>query len=182
MKSREATAKRYAKALPPWRARAAPSRQWAVTSTRSWTRSPASPRSRACCCGRGSPAEREVVAREVAKAAGLGKLVQDFVSLVAARGRADHLREMAAAYRTLVDEASGRVTGEVRTAAPMTDDEKRRLSARLGQAIGKQVVLEEIVDRSLLGGFIARVGSFVLDGSLDGSSGTCTSAWQGDSS
>jgi len=114
------------------------------------------------------PAEREAVAREVAKAAGLGKLVQDFVSLVAARGRADHLREMAAAYRTLVDEASGRVTGEVRTAVPMTDDEKRRLAQRLGQKLGKQVALEEIVDRSLLGGFIARVGSFVLDGSLDG--------------
>ena len=114
------------------------------------------------------PAEREAVAREVAKAAGLGKLVQDFVSLVAARGRADHLREMVSAYRTLVDEASGRVTGEVRSAAPMTDDEKRRLAARLGQATGKQVVLEEVVDRSLLGGFVARVGSFVLDGSLDG--------------
>jgi len=114
------------------------------------------------------PAERQAVAREVAQRAGLGKVVQDFVSLVAGRGRADHFREMAAAYRALVDEALGRVTGEVRTAAPMTDDEKRRLSARLGQALGKQVVLAEVVDRSLLGGFVARVGSFVLDGSLDG--------------
>jgi F-type H+-transporting ATPase subunit delta len=114
------------------------------------------------------PPERQAVAREVAQRAGLSKLVQDFVSLVAARGRADHLREMAASYHALVDEASGRVTGEVRTASPMTDDEKRRLSARLGQATGKQVVLEEVVDRSLLGGFVARVGSFVLDGSLDG--------------
>ena len=114
------------------------------------------------------PPERQAVAREVAQRAGLSKLVQDFVSLVAARGRADHLREMAASYHALVDEASGRMTGQVRTASPMTDDEKRRLSARLGQALGKQVVLEEVVDRSLLGGFVARVGSFVLDGSLDG--------------
>jgi len=169
MKSREATAKRYAKAL------LAVAREGGTVEAvgrdldafvdvfagqtalqgvllRPWIK----------------PAEREAVAREVAKAAGLGKLVQDFVSLVAARGRADHLREMAAAYRTLVDEASGRVTGEVRTAVPMTDDEKRRLAQRLGEKLGKQVVLEEIVDRSLLGGFVARVGSFVLDGSLDG--------------
>ena len=169
MKSREATAKRYAKAL------LAVAREGGTVEAvgrdldafvdvfagqlalqgvllRPWIK----------------PAEREAVARDVAKAAGLGKLVQDFVSLVAARGRADHLREMAAAYRTLVDEASGRVTGEVRTAVPMTDDEKRRLAQRLGQKLGKQVALEEIVDRSLLGGFVARVGSFVLDGSLDG--------------
>jgi F-type H+-transporting ATPase subunit delta len=109
------------------------------------------------------PAERQAVTREVAQRAGLGKLVQDFVSLVASRGRIDHMREIAAGYRALMDEALGRVTGEVRTAVPMTDDEKQRLSARLGRQIGKQVV-----DRTLLGGFVARVGSFVLDGSLDG--------------
>ncbi len=50
----------------------------------------------------------------------------------------------------------------------MTDDDKSRLAARLGQSLGKQVVLEETVDRSLLGGFVARVGSYVLDSSLDG--------------
>ena len=114
------------------------------------------------------PPERQAVAREVAQRAGLGKLVQDFVSLVAGRGRSDHMREMATAYRALMDEALGRVTGEVRSAVPMTDDEKQRLSARLGRETGKQVVLEEVVDRSLLGGFVARVGTFVLDGSLDG--------------
>ncbi len=37
------------------------------------------------------PAERRAVAHEVAQRAGLGKLVQDFVSLVAARGRMDHM-------------------------------------------------------------------------------------------
>ena len=78
------------------------------------------------------------------------------------------MREIAAAYRALFDEARGRATGEVRTAVPMTEDEKQRLAARLGRELGKQVVLEEIVDRTLLGGFVARVGSFVLDGSLDG--------------
>ena len=56
----------------------------------------------------------------------------------------------------------------MRTAVALTDDEKRWLAARLGQALGKQVVLEETVDPSLLGGFVAQVGSYVLDGSLDG--------------
>jgi len=114
------------------------------------------------------PAERRAVAHEVAQRAGLGKLVQDFVSLVVARGRADHLREMAAAYQTLADEAAGRVRAEVRTAVALTPDEKQRLEARLGRSLGKQIVLTETVDRGLLGGFIAQVGSLVLDSSLDG--------------
>ena len=79
-----------------------------------------------------------------------------------------------------MDKALGRMTGEVRTAVPMTDDEKQRLSARLGGRIGKEVVLEEVVDR-LAPGRLRRPGrqpSFSTAAST-GSSGACTSAWQG---
>jgi F-type H+-transporting ATPase subunit delta len=57
----------------------------------------------------------------------------------------------------------------VRTAVPLTDDERRTLSVELAQALGdRQVVLEEVVDRVMLGGFIVESGSVVLDGSLAG--------------
>lgn len=43
------------------------------------------------------------------------------------------------------------------------------LSAQLGKALGsRQVVLEEIVDPAMLGGFIVDSDSVVLDGSLEG--------------
>src|SRR5690349_20092050 len=157
MKSREATAKRYAKALLAV-AREGGSIEAVGRDLDAFVEVVTGQRALEDMLLRPwiKPAERQAVAREVAQRAGLGKVVQDFVSLVAARGRTDHLREMAAAYHALVDEAMGRVTGEVRTAVPMTDDEKRRLADRLGQKLGKQVVLEEIVDRSLLGGFVAR--------------------------
>ena len=169
MKSREATARRYAKALLDV-AREGSSMEAVGRELDAFIELLAAQPALDDVLQRPwiKPPERQAVAREVAQRAGLGKLVQDFVSLVAARGRSDHMREMAAAYRALMDEALGRVTGEVRTAVPMTDDEKQRLSARLGRQIGKQVVLDEVVDRALLGGFVARVGTFVLDGSLDG--------------
>ena len=56
----------------------------------------------------------------------------------------------------------------VRAAVAFTEEEKRQLAARLGQALGKQVIIQETVDPSLLGGFVAQVGSLILDGSLDG--------------
>jgi F-type H+-transporting ATPase subunit delta len=114
------------------------------------------------------PEERRAVASTVAGRAGAGQLVQNFIGLVAARNRIDHLSEIVDVYRDLVDQSRGRVRAQVRAAVALTDEEKRQLAARLERTVGKQVLIEETVDPGLLGGFIARVGSRVLDGSLDG--------------
>jgi F-type H+-transporting ATPase subunit delta len=112
--------------------------------------------------------DRRAIALAVAEKIGCGKTVRDFAGLVAERGRMDHLGEIAAAYRQLVDEDQGQARATVRTAAPLTDAEKQELSRRLGGALGKRIILEERVDPALLGGFVAQVGSYILDGSLDG--------------
>ncbi len=114
------------------------------------------------------PEDRRAVASAIAKKVGAGKLVQDFAGLVSERGRADHLPEIIAAYQTLVDAEQGRARAQVRTAVALSAKEKQELSARLARALGKQIILEEQVDVTLLGGFIAQVGSLILDGSLDG--------------
>jgi len=57
----------------------------------------------------------------------------------------------------------------VRTAVPLTDSDRSALSARLSRALGgKQVLVEEVLDKSLLGGFVAEIGSLIVDGSLNG--------------
>ena len=114
------------------------------------------------------PADRRAVAGAIARKVGARKLVQDFVGLVAERGRADHLPEIVAAYQTLVDTELGRARAQVRTAVALSDGEKRELSGKLERALGKRIILEEQVDATLLGGFIAQVGSLIFDGSLDG--------------
>jgi F-type H+-transporting ATPase subunit delta len=169
MKSRQATAARYAKALfsiareagtaealvhelEQFAAELRGSRELETVLLRPWIK----------------PAERLAVAVEVAKRAGCSPLVQKTIGLVAARGRMDHLPELVEAYRALVDGEAGRVRAAVRAAVAFTEDEKKLLAARLGHALGKQVIIKETVDPSLLGGFIAQVGSLILDGSLDG--------------
>ena len=99
----------------------------------------------------------------------MSTLARDFLALVAAQGRVDHLETITAAYRELDDEAAGRVRARVRTAVPLSEAERSALAGRLGRVVGgKQVVLEEVADRELLGGFVAEVGSLLVDGSLDG--------------
>jgi F-type H+-transporting ATPase subunit delta len=108
------------------------------------------------------------VATDVATKLNVSPLVRDFLALVAVRNRAEYLPAILAAYRKRMDEARGRVRVKLRTAIGFTDAERaelgRRLTAKLG---GRELVIEEIVDPNLLGGFVAEIGSTVLDGSLD---------------
>jgi F-type H+-transporting ATPase subunit delta len=109
------------------------------------------------------------IALEIAGRMNLSPLLRDFVGLVARQGRAEALGDIAQAYRQLQDDDEGRVRARVRTAIPLNDAERRALQQRLGQALGaREVVLDETVDAQLLGGFVAEVGSFIVDGSLDG--------------
>ena len=112
---------------------------------------------------------KRAVATEVAQRSGLSKLTSDFLALVAARGRVDQLQAIAQKYQALVDKDLGRVRARVRAPVPLTDDERRTLSVKLAQVLGdQQVMLEEVVDRAMLGGFIVESGSVMLDGSLEG--------------
>ncbi len=114
-----------------------------------------------------APTKRMVVAA-VAERAGLSRLMRDFLVLVAGRGRATHLGAIADAFRELIDIDLGRVRARVRTAVALTDAERETLRAKLRAKVVRQVVLEEVVDPTLLGGFVAGVGGYLLDGSLDG--------------
>jgi F-type H+-transporting ATPase subunit delta len=117
------------------------------------------------------PGDRRGIAVGLAERGGAGKLVRDFVGLVAERGRIDHLPEIVAAYRELVDQDLGQARAAVRTAVPLTEAERAGLGAQLERTLGKRVLIEERVDPGLLGGFVAQVGSYILDGSLDGQLG-----------
>jgi F-type H+-transporting ATPase subunit delta len=112
--------------------------------------------------------DRRGIAVALAERAGAGKLVRDFIGLVAERGRIDHWPEIVRAYRDLVDQELGQARAEVRTAVPLTDSERKQLGEQLQRRLGTRVLIEERVDPALLGGFVAQVGSYILDGSLDG--------------
>ena len=114
-----------------------------------------------------APAKRATAA-EAATRLGVSPLTRDFLGLIATRNRADHVVAIAAAFRALDDQAQGRVRVRLRTAVALTDAEREQLSSRLSRLLdGKKLVLDESVDRTLLGGFVAEAGSLILDGSLD---------------
>jgi F-type H+-transporting ATPase subunit delta len=115
---------------------------------------------------------KRAVAMQVAQRSDLAKLTSDFLAFLAflaERDRTDYLRTINQTYQQFLDGDLGRVRGHVRTAVPLTDAQRRMLSAKLAQVLGsRQVVLKEVVDRTMLGGFIVESGNMVLDGSLEG--------------
>ena len=116
-----------------------------------------------------SPANKRRLAEEIGQGLELSKLGRDFLALIAAQGRVDHLPAIVTAYRGMLDVSHGRVRARVRTAVALTESDRTALAARLSRALeGKQVVIEEVVDRNLLGGFVAEIGSLIVDGSLNG--------------
>ena len=71
--------------------------------------------------------------------------------------------------RNMVDADLGRVRAQVRTRVPLTDGERDALRARLAGVTGaREVIVEEHADDTLLGGFVAEIGTYLVDGSLDG--------------
>jgi F-type H+-transporting ATPase subunit delta len=59
-----------------------------------------------------------------------------------------------------------RVVAEVRSAVPLDDRRRARLTEVLTRVIGKQVVLQVIVDEAILGSVVVRVGNDLFDGSV----------------
>ena len=113
-------------------------------------------------------------AAEIAQRSKFSKLTADFLALVAGRGRTDHLKVIAEKYQKRLDEDLGRVRARVRTAVPLTDKEREMLSAKLGKVLGsRRLVLEEIVDRGMLGGFLVESDSVVWIGVSKASSTGC---------
>lgn len=66
----------------------------------------------------------------------------------------------------LAAERRERVVAEVRTAIPLDEGMRSRLAQALGRATGKKVEVKALVDPSVIGGVVARVGDQVIDGSV----------------
>ena len=87
-------------------------------------------------------------------------------SVMAERGHAALIDDVARAYRGLVESERGIVVAEVTTAVPLTDEMRASLVSKLTASLGRPVTLRERVDASIIGGIIVNVGGRVLDGSL----------------
>ncbi len=97
---------------------------------------------------------------------GFGKLVRDFVGVVANNRRLSSLRMVIASFAALVAVKRGVVVAHVQSAHPLSDVQREQLRARLIEAGYGSVDIQETVEPSLLGGLVVRIGARLYDTSL----------------
>ena len=95
----------------------------------------------------------------------INPLVLNLVLLLITRDSLPIIGDIADDYQRRLDSHRGIETAEVTTAAPLDDNDKARLAEHLGAVVGKKVIIKSSLDTGLIGGFVARVGGKLLDGS-----------------
>jgi F-type H+-transporting ATPase subunit delta len=95
-------------------------------------------------------------------------LFKNFLLLVAEKGRAGEIEEIAKEFERLMAREERRLTVEVTTARELTDDEAKRIVEQIEQAAGRTVEATRSVDPELLGGIVLQAGSYLVDASVRG--------------
>ncbi len=82
----------------------------------------------------------------------------DLVQLIVSQGRSSELSDIARALVKAAAASRDKAVAEVRSAVPLNEETIERLAAALGRATGKSVEVKVVVDESVIGGIVARVG------------------------
>ena len=98
--------------------------------------------------------------------AGAHPLVKNFAALVVNKRRAFALADMAAQYGALVAGARDEIVARVASARALSAEQIEALKGELEKAVGKNVIVENKTDATLLGGMVVKLGSRMIDGSL----------------
>jgi F-type H+-transporting ATPase subunit delta len=98
-----------------------------------------------------------------------GKALQTsaaLASFIVAAGRGHDLPAIVDRFVELAAAEQRRAVAEVRSAIELTPEQADKLREALNRATGKDVEVKVVVDPSVLGGIVARVGDVVIDGSV----------------
>lgn len=115
-----------------------------------------------------TPVQRLSVIKVLAGAANLNALTTNFLNLLIRHDRLAFLGAMTQAFLSRYAEERGEFTAEVASAKPLTPAQQEQLSTKLREMAGGKVHLSLHEDASLLGGFVVKIGSQLIDASVKG--------------
>jgi F-type H+-transporting ATPase subunit delta len=98
----------------------------------------------------------------------INNVSKGLIHLLIENKRLEILGEVAKQYTIIYDFHKGTQAAIVTTAVALTDDLKDKILIKVKNIVGKKVSIENIIDPSLIGGFILRVGDKQFDASISG--------------
>ena len=89
-------------------------------------------------------------------------------SLLIENNRLELLWMVADKYREFYNQLNGVQVAKVTTAIPLTPELEIKIQQKVKELTGNTAKIENIIDKSIIGGFILRVGDIQYDGSVSG--------------
>ena len=90
----------------------------------------------------------------------------NLIDTLITNNRIDILGDVAKKYNQLYDESKGIEQATVTTAVSLSDDLKTKVLAKAKELTGKDIEVENIIDESIIGGFILRIGDIQYNASI----------------
>ncbi len=109
-------------------------------------------------------AQKTAVLKEVF--ANTNAITTGLVDVLAENKRLTLLEAVATEYTSLFDASQGFQKAHVTTAVALTDDMNAKVLAKVKELTGKEALIENTIDESILGGFILRVGDLQYNASI----------------
>lgn len=106
------------------------------------------------------------VIEKIAVRLGAGKIIRNFLFVIADHQRTHILPEIVQAFQEVVRQRQGMARAEIATAVELSAAQKKRFSQILERVTGKKIEARFSLDPALLGGAVVRVGDTIYDGSV----------------
>lgn len=94
------------------------------------------------------------------------KSVLNLIDTLISNNRIDILNDVAQKYNQLFDASRGIELATVTTAVALTEDLKKKVLAKAKELTGKDIEVENVIDESIIGGFILRIGDIQYNASI----------------
>jgi len=94
------------------------------------------------------------------------KTTANFLRVLLRNSRLTEIAEINQKFSSVLEERSGKISAEVTSARPLSENEKVEMQANLTKLTGKTVSLKFEIDETLIGGIVTRLGSTVYDSSV----------------
>lgn len=88
------------------------------------------------------------------------------ITLAIAQGRGGLLLKVVEEFFRLAAASRRKVTAEVTTAIPLSEETAKKMESTLSELMGEAVFLKTSVDPSILGGMLVRIGERIINGSI----------------
>ncbi|WP_265821276.1 ATP synthase F1 subunit delta [Geovibrio ferrireducens] len=115
-----------------------------------------------------SKEDKATVIRSLNDKGMLDGFTSSFLVMLAMKNRLELLDEISGYLKTLAMEEKGEAVAEVTSATELSGDAVKSLEEALSKITGKKITAVVTVDKSILGGVVAKVGSTLYDASIRG--------------